>query len=233
MDRLTESVRSKVNRIIATRRSALVISSGILACLILLTLPDIVWGQGAAIDIQKTPDTQQVRVGSTATFDIRVENTGGVALAAVTVSDSLATDCERTFATLAVGEVKTYQCTATVAEDFTNTANVSGNDPSGAPVQDSDTAIVDAISPGVDIQKTPDTQQLPVGSTATFGTRVENTGDVALTTVTVWAAGSNSAKTNVTKRCRAGPLQTSVFRRTTAPTAVASVRMACCTSAHR
>jgi uncharacterized repeat protein (TIGR01451 family) len=138
------------------------------------------------IDVQKTPDSQQVQVGGTATFTIRVQNTGDVALTNVTVADPLAPDCVRTFASLAVGEAQTYTCTlANVQNDFTNVATATGTPPAGPNVTDTDDAVVDMIRPAIDIQKTPDNQQVPPGSTVTFTIRVQNTGDVVLTNVTV------------------------------------------------
>ena len=95
-------------------------------------------------------------------------------------------DCDATFATLAAGAVETYGCTvAGVTADFINTASVSGDDPLGNPVSDSDTADVDVINPAIDIQKTPDTQQALAGDTVTFDITVTNTGDVDLTDVAV------------------------------------------------
>ena len=45
---------------------------------------------------------------------------------------------------------------------------------------DSDAADVDVIVPAVDIEKTPDTQQVVSGADATFTITVTNTGDVVL-----------------------------------------------------
>jgi uncharacterized repeat protein (TIGR01451 family) len=139
-----------------------------------------------AITISKGPDGQQVVAGGTVTFDITVTNTGDVALADVAVTDTLAPDCDNTFSALAVGASETYSCTMTTgATDFTNTANATATDPLGNPVTDNDTADVDVIDPAIDIQKTPDTQQVVAGGTATFDITVTNTGDVALDGVTV------------------------------------------------
>ena len=139
-----------------------------------------------AIDIQKTPDTQQALAGDTVTFDITVTNTGDVDLADVTVTDAVAPDCDATFASIAVGASESYSCSMVAgADDFTNTASVSGDDPLGNPVTDSDTADVDVINPAITIAKTPDSQQALAGDTVTFDITVTNTGDVDLTDVTV------------------------------------------------
>ena len=50
---------------------------------------------------------------------------------------------------------------------------------------DNDDAVVDAINPSILIEKTPDLQHVVVGQPATFTIVVTNTGDVALSGVTV------------------------------------------------
>ena len=49
-----------------------------------------------AIKIEKGPDSQTVSSGGTATFTIKVTNTGDVTLTDVTVTDALAPGCART-----------------------------------------------------------------------------------------------------------------------------------------
>ena len=141
---------------------------------------------GPAISIDKTPDSQQVRPGDTATFDIRVENTGDVTLTDVEVTDVVAPNCNATFASLAPDAVETYSCSMVVgATDFTNTVDVTGDDPLGTSVTDTDDADVDVINPAVQVTKDPATQQARSGDTVTFTITVENTGDVDLTDVEV------------------------------------------------
>ena len=141
---------------------------------------------GPAIAIAKTPDSQTVRSGSSVTFTITVTNTGDVVLSNITVTDALAPDCDRSLGTLVVGQSTSYTCTlASVTSDFTNSANVSGTPPIGPDVAASDTAMVDAINPAIVIAKTPDSQQVRSGDTVTFTITVTNSGDVALSNVTV------------------------------------------------
>jgi uncharacterized repeat protein (TIGR01451 family) len=126
------------------RRSALAIFSGILAILIILILPDIVLGQVVGITISKTPDTQTVASGGTATFTIRVDNTGEVPLSNVSVSDPNAPNCDRAFASIGVGGFEQYTCTvANVTAGFTNTATAD-SDQTGP---HSDTAAVSVANP--------------------------------------------------------------------------------------
>ena len=139
-----------------------------------------------AIDVQKTPDIQQVVDGGTADFTITVTNTGDVALTNVVVTDALAPACDTTIGALAVDEVVTYTCSlAGVTADFTNVASVTGDDPTGGLVADTDDAVVDVVDPAIDIQKTPDSQQSLGGATADFTITVTNIGVAALAYVVV------------------------------------------------
>ncbi|MDH5422572.1 MAG: carboxypeptidase regulatory-like domain-containing protein, partial [Acidimicrobiia bacterium] len=137
------------------------------------------------IEIQKSPDFQQVLVGADATFTIAVTNTGETFLSNVIVSDPLAPACGRIVGSLAISATTTYTCTVTVGADFTNTVNVTASDPLGNPWADSDIADVDAIAPGLAVTKSPDVQSVPLGDDATFVIEVTNTGDVDLTDVSL------------------------------------------------
>lgn len=96
-----------------------------------------------SIRIRKNPDSQTIFVGGTASFEIRVENTGDVTLTPVVVWDPLAPDCDRTFTSMAPGAVETYNCTlSNVQANFTNTAYATGTPPVGPTVGASDNADV-------------------------------------------------------------------------------------------
>ena len=100
------------------------------------------WTPTPSIDIQKTPDTQTVNYGQTATFQIVVTNTGNVALTSISVSDPLAPSCNTNIGSLAVGVSNTYSCSfANVTSGFTNVAIVTGVYNS-TPVTDNDSAVV-------------------------------------------------------------------------------------------
>src|SRR4029079_18213580 len=109
-------------------------------------------------------------------------------------TDALAPGCARTAAqidaldggTLDVGENVQYNCTLTnVQAGFTNSATATGTPPVGPPVSNTDTAAVVVDAPGITIQKTPDTQTILVGGTASFTITVTNSGNVTLTLVSV------------------------------------------------
>ncbi len=146
------------------------------------------------IVIAKTPDLQQVVSGGTASFTIVVTNTGDTYLANVTVSDTLAPDCNRTIGMLAPNAPFSFTCARTgVTADFTNVAIVTGqpSSPTGTPIpgttpiQAQDNAVVDVVNPSVVIAKTPDPQQIPSGGTATWTIVVTNSGDTYLANVSV------------------------------------------------
>lgn len=140
-----------------------------------------------SITINKTPDTQTIGYGGTATFTIRVENNGNVDLTNVGVIDALTATCNNTIGALTIGQVVTYTCNATnVIADFTNTAVVSGTTPTNATINDTDdAAVVVQVIGGINIEKTPDTQTAQPGATVNFVMTVTNTGNSPLSNVTV------------------------------------------------
>jgi uncharacterized repeat protein (TIGR01451 family) len=142
-----------------------------------------------AIAITKTPPTQSVTSGGTATWTITVTNPGDVALTNVSVSDVQAPNCDHSWAgSLAPGASETaYTCTLTnVTAGLTNVAVANGTDANSNPVTaQSSGAVVTVIHPAIAITKTPPTQSVNKGGTATWTIGVTNTGDVALTNVAV------------------------------------------------
>ncbi len=148
------------------------------------------------ISISKSPDAQTILIGQTANFTITVTNDGDSTLTNVVVTDALAPGCARTsadipgLASMAPGATITYTCTlANVTASFTNIAIATGTPPVGPPVSAQDTAAVTAVAPAthpaITIVKNPKSQSVTRGGTATFTITVTNTGDVALTNVTV------------------------------------------------
>jgi uncharacterized repeat protein (TIGR01451 family) len=152
------------------------------------------------ITILKSPDTQTIVSGQTATFTIQVINDGDSTLTNVVVTDALAPGCARTSADIpGLALMKpapdpsgtiSYQCTlANVTASFTNTAVATGKPPVGPDVSSQDTAGVTVVQPvthpAIQIVKDPKSQTVTKGNTATFTITVLNTGDVALTDVVV------------------------------------------------
>jgi uncharacterized repeat protein (TIGR01451 family) len=159
-----------------------------------------------SITITKTTSTPTVLSGGTATFGITVKNDGDVTLTSVHVTDTQAPGCARTAAQVATdrgsstfvpNDTYTYSCTlANVTASLTNTATSIGTPPVGPDVTASSNASVTVIHPAIAITKTPGTQAVDSGGTATFTLTVTNTGDVTLTNVTVTdPLSANCAKT--------------------------------------
>jgi uncharacterized repeat protein (TIGR01451 family) len=148
------------------------------------------------ISVSKSPDAQTILVGQTANFTITVTNDGNATLTNVVVTDALAPGCARTsadipgLALMAPGATITYTCSlANVTTSFTNIAIATGTPPVGPPVSAQDTAAVTVVAPAthpaIAIVKNPKSQTVTRGGTANFAITVTNTGDVALTNVTV------------------------------------------------
>src|SRR5439155_160041 len=64
-----------------------------------------------AITISKLPATRTILTGSTATFTIKVTNTGDVDLTNVTVNDAKTPSCNKVVGNLAKGASTSYDCT--------------------------------------------------------------------------------------------------------------------------
>jgi uncharacterized repeat protein (TIGR01451 family) len=93
--------------------------------------------ENPSIGITKLPASQTVSSGGTATWTIVVTNTGNVPLTNVSVADSIAPNCVKTFTgTLAPGASEaSYSCSlANVTQSFTNTATATGTPPVGPKV---------------------------------------------------------------------------------------------------
>jgi uncharacterized repeat protein (TIGR01451 family) len=79
----------------------------------------------------------------TASFTIKVTNTGNTPLHNVTVSDPLTTGCDRNLGSMAAGASKTYNCSrSAVTASFTNVATATGTSPAGTKVKSTDHAHV-------------------------------------------------------------------------------------------
>lgn len=157
-----------------------------------------------SIEIVKTPATQEVAPGDTANFTLTVTNVGDVDLDTVVVTDPEC-DAAPVFdgvdddndGLLSPAEDWVYTCsTSDVQAGFTNTTAVTAMDTeTDEEVSDNDTAIVTVSAPGIQIAKTPATQQVNPGGTAAFTLTVTNSGDTDLDSVVVTDPECDAAPT--------------------------------------
>lgn len=155
----------------------------------------------AQLTVKKSTGTPIVNPGANVTFDIEVSNTGDNNLINVVVTDTPTLGACQGGSTLTrisgdtnndsklnKGETWKYACTINnVQNDTTNTVSVSSKDevsgltiPAG-PVA----AAVSVLRPGINLEKTPDTQTIVKGSNAIFELKVSNTGNTDITSVNV------------------------------------------------
>ncbi len=101
-----------------------------------LSVPGLVPTGEPDIDIEKTPELQEVREGDQATFTITVTNTGSEDLLQVKVFDLLAPDCNARIGELPVGDQVAYDCGVEASESFVNKAIARGRTEQGTVVKD-------------------------------------------------------------------------------------------------
>ncbi len=136
--------------------------------------------------ISQRAEPSVVHAGDTVTFTVAVENPGPGDASDVKVADDAFPACAKTLGALATGKKTSYTCIATAsADDFTNTAKVTGTSTDGEPVDGAATASVDVVHPAIGVTGTADKPAYRAGDPVTFGIAVTNTGDVPLTSVTV------------------------------------------------
>ncbi|MFJ9782025.1 hypothetical protein ACIRSS_20735 [Amycolatopsis sp. NPDC101161] len=137
-----------------------------------------------AVKITEEAKPGTVRAGDDVTFTVTVANTGDVPLTSVSVAGK--EPCAKKFATLAAGEKQIYTCTRKAPDDdFAETAEVTGMDPTNRSVQSTAEAKVDVVHPEIALMKDATPYEVREGATVTFSILVKNTGDVPLTAVSV------------------------------------------------
>ncbi len=141
-----------------------------------------------ALGMTKTADRPAYRAGDTATFTIKVTNTGDTGLSGLRVTDPKAPACALAGA-LVPGESRTTTCTAKAPiADGVNTAYATatddlGKDDLGKEVTATADAPAPTIAPAVQVTKTADPPVIHAGDAVTFTVAVKNTGDSPLAPV--------------------------------------------------
>jgi len=137
-----------------------------------------------AISLAKTPSASKIENNTSVTYTYNVTNTGDVALTGNVTDDVFG--LVGTFTLQPNGWVA-FTVSHVLTANTTNIATATGVDQTGASVTANATAFVQVIHPAISLTKTasPNTsQQAPATFNYTY--TVTNTGDVALTGVTVY-----------------------------------------------
>lgn len=145
-------------------------------------------------ETDKSASAPVVHEGDTVTYTYLVKNTGIVPISGVILTDDQlgqvagpASGDTNGNTILDPGETWVYSTMTTLSATTTNTATASGLDPENAVVStDPSTPVtVTVIHPGMAIAKTASATLIAPGDPVTYTYTVTNTGDVALTAVTV------------------------------------------------
>ena len=175
----TATARSPISEVVQAQGEALVQ---------VITAPD----EKPSITISKEAAAPSVAYGEPITFTVTVENDGDVDLTNIQITDPQLPSCDRTFASLSVGERERYSCRFPAAEaDLLNVILVQAESPAGLSVSANDTAAVTVLPPPVEaaphltIAKEPSSQIVSAGESATFTITLRNDGNVDLADITV------------------------------------------------
>lgn len=155
---------------------------------ITVNCPDIV--------VEKTPDAGSISAGETATFTIKVSNTGAGTAHNVLLSDALPagltwtttdTDCapivagqlDCSWASIAAADSETVTVSAptsaAVCQQLLNTASASAaNEAEDATANNTDSGLITVLCPDVDVLKSADNGTINPGETAAFTISVHN-----------------------------------------------------------
>ncbi len=169
---------------------------------------------------EDTDDSQTITKGTKSVFQIRIENTWNEDLVDVVITDTLASECNKTIDNLAVWDYYTYECEkANITEDYTNTAEVVAKGKiswNNTPKVDDDTEIkVEDAKPEITIKKysaNPDDLDWYVGHTedddsqgiiswnnSIFTIRIKNTWNENLVDIVITDELASECNKTITK----------------------------------
>ena len=146
----------------------------------------------AKLDVDKSTDTPVVSQGSNVLFNIVIKNTGNEVLKEIGVTDLQCPGADLVGPTgdigndqrMAPNEVWSYTCTVkNVQQNFTNTVLVTAKEPAGQALSRNDSADVQVLRAGINLQKIAGTSTVQQGGTALFTILVSNEGSTNLTNV--------------------------------------------------
>ena len=139
-----------------------------------------------SIGLLKTASSAFVTNGQPVTYTFAVTNSGDVALTNVTVNDQTF-GVSWSLGTIGVGGWTNVTFSTNLTADTTNTAIAVGQpaEPGIGPVTNTALAAVDVVHPSIGLLKTASSAFVTNGQPVTYTFAVTNSGDVALTNVTV------------------------------------------------
>ncbi|MCP4540225.1 MAG: Cys-Gln thioester bond-forming surface protein [Chloroflexi bacterium] len=166
-----------------------------------------------AIQVVESVNPPLVYTGEAVTWEIIVTNVGNDPLTQVTLTDDNGHDYGTTF-DLAIGDSKTFTYTTNVTMTTENDVTAVGTDSLGGAVTDDDSAIVNVISPDIQVVEsvTPDT--IHSGDQVVWQVTVSNNSSDPLTNITL--TDDNGHDYGVPFNLAVGESKT--FTYTTAPT---------------
>ena len=139
-----------------------------------------------ALNITIDPEEQTIRGGDSAVFTVNVSNQGDDVLSNVMVTNETVPSCATTFASMASGEVQTYDCVSDgVSDDLVTTVNVVATAADGDPVNASDSASVFILRPSTAITVSEVNTMVLRLVVQTLKITETNDGDSALTNICV------------------------------------------------
>ncbi|MBP7961504.1 MAG: DUF11 domain-containing protein [Caldilineaceae bacterium] len=144
---------------------------------------------GITVEKSATPTT--IYSGNSVTYNYTVRNTGNSTLNTVTISDdkcnpvTYVSGDTNNNQQMEVTETWIYRCTTSLTVDTTNTVTVNAKDESGGNVTDTDTAVVNVINPGINVDKQTTVTAVASGTVVTYTYVVTNSGDDPLAGVKV------------------------------------------------
>jgi len=142
------------------------------------------------IHVVKTVDKTQIHSDDTVKYTFTVTNTGDTTLSNISVTDPKCTPVYESGDANSDNKLQTtetwvYTCSKKLADTTTNTVVAKGKDDLGKEVSDDDSVTVTVLKPGIHVVKTADKTEVKVGGSVTYTYTVTNTGDTALSNVSV------------------------------------------------
>ena len=126
------------------------------------------------IEVVKSATPTTIYSGDGVIYNYTVRNTGNSTLNTVTISDNKCSPVlfvsgdTNNNQQMETTELWTYRCTTSLTVDTTNTVTVNAKDESGGTVTDTDTAVVNVITPSITVDKQTTVTAVASGTVVTY-----------------------------------------------------------------